>query len=193
MRARGAALPDVALMLSDLAGPPQVRGATDLMAQLPVPWVVMAGVPQGPVWGALIDVGAQLVVPNSTSLDEVVTMLNDVGRGRVGDDLASRSDLTSAWHRSRREHEELVARVASMTPREAQVLQFLYAGTPVRTIAEQLHVSEATVRSQVKRVLRKLDVRSQLAAVAAFEIVLSHAQAEGHDSVGAAQQPALTP
>jgi RNA polymerase sigma factor (sigma-70 family) len=78
-------------------------------------------------------------------------------------------ELTAAWHTLQAEQEDLAARVASMSPRETQVLEFLYAGTPVREIAELLEVSEATVRSQVKQVLRKLDVRSQLAAVAAFE------------------------
>jgi hypothetical protein len=46
-----------------------------------------------------------------------------------------------------------------------------------------LNVAPATVRSQVKAVLRKLDVNNQLAAVAAFDDVL--------DTVG--QRPARLP
>ena len=42
-------------------------------------------------------------------------------------------------------------------------------GLAVRAIAELGEVSEATVRSQVKAILRKLDVNSQIAAVAAYE------------------------
>jgi DNA-binding CsgD family transcriptional regulator len=59
-------------------------------------------------------------------------------------------------------------RMRSLTPRERTVLRLLYAGDNVRSIALLLDVSEATVRSQVKSVLRKLDVNSQLAAIAAF-------------------------
>jgi two-component system, NarL family, nitrate/nitrite response regulator NarL len=62
----------------------------------------------------------------------------------------------------------LIARMKSLTPREQTVLRMLYAGDGVRTISDLMGVTEATVRSQVKSVLRKLDVNSQLAAVAAF-------------------------
>jgi DNA-binding NarL/FixJ family response regulator len=40
-------------------------------------------------------------------------------------------------------------------------------GQPVRDIARQSFVSEATVRTQVKSILAKLGVTSQLAAVGA--------------------------
>lgn len=161
--------PDVALLLSDLDHPARVAGAVHLMRRLPVPWVVLAGVPRGPVWGELLEVGAAVVAPISTTLDEVATTLTAVAEGRETMGPGEREELTSAWHALKAEQEDLAARVASMTPRETEVLRLLYAGTPVRMIALQLKVSEATVRSQVKRVLRKLDVRSQLAAVAAFE------------------------
>ena len=60
---------------------------------------------------------------------------------------------------------------ALLTPREAQVLQLLHAGQPVRTIADSFAVAEATVRSQVKSLLRKLAVNSQLSAVAALRLL----------------------
>ena len=49
--------------------------------------------------------------------------------------------------------------------RESQVLAELVAGRQVRQIAAEGSVSEATVRTQVKSVLSKLGVGSQLAAV----------------------------
>nr|WP_253945550.1 helix-turn-helix transcriptional regulator [Nocardioides sp. zg-DK7169] len=55
-----------------------------------------------------------------------------------------------------------------LTRRELTILGLLYAGDNVGRIAAQLGVSEATVRSQVRAVLRKLAVNSQLAAVAAY-------------------------
>jgi two-component system nitrate/nitrite response regulator NarL len=48
----------------------------------------------------------------------------------------------------------------------------LYAGDPVARIAQLLEVSPATVRSQVKAVLRKLHVNTQLGAVAALDDLL---------------------
>jgi DNA-binding NarL/FixJ family response regulator len=79
-----------------------------------------------------------------------------------------RADVLDRWARVREEQELLLVRMRSLTPRERTVLRLLYAGDNVRSIALLLDVSEATVRSQVKSVLRKLDVNSQLAARAAF-------------------------
>lgn len=161
----------MALLLSDLDRPARLRGARLLIGQIHVPWVVLAGVPRGPVWGGLLEIGARAVVPISTNLDEVVAMLSSAAAGRNTMAADERHELVSEWRRLRTAQQEVANRVASMTPREEEVLWLLYAGTPVRAIADQLEVSEATVRSQVKRVLRKLDVNSQLAAVAALETV----------------------
>ena len=94
-------------------------------------------------------------------------MLTRVAPGR-GTPAAERRRLIADWHRLEAEQADLAERIATMTPREREVLGYLYAGTPVRSIARRLHLSEATVRSQVQRVLRKLEVRTQLAAVAAL-------------------------
>jgi DNA-binding NarL/FixJ family response regulator len=56
-------------------------------------------------------------------------------------------------------------RLERLTPREAQVLRELMAGHQVGEIARTWFVSETTVRTQVKAILTKLEVRSQLAAV----------------------------
>ncbi len=53
-----------------------------------------------------------------------------------------------------------------LTPREAEVLRHLAAGLPAAAIASSSHVSEATVRTQIRAVLSKLGVQSQLQAVA---------------------------
>jgi DNA-binding NarL/FixJ family response regulator len=54
----------------------------------------------------------------------------------------------------------------SLSAREGQVLRALAQGQSVATIAQTWFVSEATVRSQVRAVLTKLDCSSQLEAVA---------------------------
>jgi LuxR family transcriptional regulator, maltose regulon positive regulatory protein len=45
-----------------------------------------------------------------------------------------------------------------LTPREVDVLRLITAGATHRQIAEQLFISEETVKTHVVRVLRKLDV-----------------------------------
>ena len=67
----------------------------------------------------------------------------------------------------------MTARLQTLTGREEEILQKLHEGFAVRSIAELSEVTEATVRSQVKAILKKLDVNSQMAAVAAYEHVVT--------------------
>jgi DNA-binding NarL/FixJ family response regulator len=60
---------------------------------------------------------------------------------------------------------EVKARFDLLTTRESEVLGQLMAGRQVSEIARRGFVSESTVRTQVKSVLSKLQVNSQLTAV----------------------------
>jgi DNA-binding NarL/FixJ family response regulator len=61
------------------------------------------------------------------------------------------------------------ARFDQLTPREAGVLCALADGLSAEEIARHHHVALTTVRSQIRSVLQKLGVRTQLAAVAAAD------------------------
>ena len=54
----------------------------------------------------------------------------------------------------------------SLTPREVEVLGLVAAGYSNRAIAEELVISEWTVKSHLTKVYRKLDVSSRTQAVA---------------------------
>ena len=59
----------------------------------------------------------------------------------------------------------LRARLARLSTRESEILGHLMAGRTVGDIARACFVSEATVRTQVRSILMKLEVSSQIAAV----------------------------
>ena len=162
-------------MLSDLARAEQVEGAQSLIARLRVPWLVLAGTPRGPAWGAVYEAGAQLVVPTTTGLDEVCDLIDElvVGEEPVVVSRRQRRELVRGWRTLTRERTALTARFESLTVREEEILQMLHAGVAVGEIARAGEVSVATVRSQVKAILRKLEVNSQIAAVAAYELLQS--------------------
>lgn len=53
-----------------------------------------------------------------------------------------------------------------LTPRQTEILACLAAGEPVKRIARQLGLAEATVRNHIAAILRRLGCHSQLEAVA---------------------------
>jgi DNA-binding NarL/FixJ family response regulator len=166
--------PDVGLVLSDLTRMEQVLAAQTIVTGLPLPWLVMAGASRGPAWGALYEGGANLVVPSDTGLVMVCDLLTDLSAGRKpGAQRRDRRELIQGWRAFANQRSDLTARLQTLTGREEQILRQLHQGFPVRNIAEQSEVTEATVRSQVKAILKKLDVNSQMAAVAAYENVLT--------------------
>jgi DNA-binding NarL/FixJ family response regulator len=80
-------------------------------------------------------------------------------------DRDERARLIAHWHETRVENHGARQRLEDLTPREREVLGQLMGGRQVREIARLNVVSEATVRTQVKSILAKLEVSSQLAAV----------------------------
>ena len=57
-------------------------------------------------------------------------------------------------------------RLATLTPRERQVLSLLAQGLGTEEMADTLSISEATIRNHVQNILEKLSVHSRLEAVA---------------------------
>ena len=71
-----------------------------------------------------------------------------------------------------------------LTGREWEVIMLLEQGMSTEAIADQLVLSSETVRSHVKNILRKLNVRSREEAVAAVKR-MRDAPRGGDDAVGA--------
>lgn len=166
------ALPPVGLLISDLDTAPRLLGATLLLSHVPVAWVVLTSAPRGPLWGAALEAGARTVLPSSAGFDEVCRVLDVVAGGGTTLTAADRGDLVERWGELCERRQTAGERVQLLTPREREVLRMLYAGDSVARIAQLLEISPATVRSQVKAVLRKLQVNTQLGAVAAWGDVL---------------------
>jgi DNA-binding NarL/FixJ family response regulator len=168
-RAMGA-VPDVGIIVTDLLRVEQVRGAQHLVSSLEVPWLVLASAPAGPAWGGLYDRGVGQVLPSDIGLEPTCKQITDLAAGGMPEiSRRERKKLIRAWREFVEERDAMTARLRTLSDREEEVLQRLYEGVGVRAIAAQSEVAEATVRSQVKSILRKLDVSSQMAAVLAYE------------------------
>ncbi len=163
---------DVGLLISDLNSWPRVRAALLLITQVRLPWLVLTSAPRGPMWGAVLDAGAGLVLPSNTRLETVCKAVVKAARGTLQTLPVEREVLVGMWIELIEQRALIGERVRTLTPREHEVLTMLHAGDSVARIAQLLEVSPATVRSQVKAVFRKLQVKSQLGAVAALDDVL---------------------
>ncbi|WP_028644882.1 helix-turn-helix transcriptional regulator [Nocardioides sp. URHA0020] len=158
--------PDVAILLYDVDLSIRMAEAGALIRGWDGPWLVLTGASPGVAWGGLRSAGAAAVRTSMTDLDELEALIRHLSAGEEAPCAELLDDYAVAWREAQEENAEVQSRVDSLTPRERQVLDLLRHGIRVRGIASMLGLSESTVRSQVRSVLRKLDVRSQLAAVA---------------------------
>ena len=87
---------------------------------------------------------------------------------RSGDALLAPSITRRLVERFARRDEDAAAvhrDLAALTPREREVLRLLARGLSNAELAGQLHLSEATVKTHVARILGKLNLRSRVQAV----------------------------
>ena len=87
-------------------------------------------------------------------------------RRRRSDGLRSRQAILRAADRRHAEEADAERVLGRLTPRESDVLDHLRRGHSAEEIARADHVALSTVRAQIRSVLAKLGVRSQLQAVA---------------------------
>lgn len=170
--------PDLVLLDLDLG--PAVGDGTALIPALRAAGasvLVVTGSTERTRIAAALEAGAVGYVSKTESFDELLDLTVRAAQGRSVLDPNERHELLAALRLARRERQERLTPFERLTARERQVLAALGNGKCVETIAAEWTVSEATVRSQVRAVLTKLDVGSQLAAVA-------KARAAGWFSVG---------
>ncbi|MCB2224117.1 MAG: LuxR C-terminal-related transcriptional regulator [Actinobacteria bacterium] len=111
---------------------------------------------------ALAAAGAEAVVPAASDLNSLVTVLSALSRpGPVvspvplGARVPGRAGAAAP-----------TALLEALTPREGEILSLLASGRRAAAIARLGFVSLHTVRTQIRSILRKLGVHSQLEAVA---------------------------
>ncbi len=158
----------VGVILCDLRTPDLLHDVELLVARGPIRWLVLTDSDFGPRWGTVLDAGATGVLPTTTTTASLERALRDTMAGRSPTPPALRERALRAWESVAEEQRELIRRMELLTHREYEILGSLYDGMSVRRIADASGVAEATVRSQVKSLRRKLDVDSQLGAVALY-------------------------
>lgn len=116
-------------------------------------------------WGRCLLLGADGVLLKTSPLEEIIEAVATLRAGRALVTGARREVLVRAWQVERDRRLAERSRFDTLTRREGEVLAELARGRRIGEIARSAVVAESTVRSQVKSILAKLGVGSQLAAV----------------------------
>ena len=160
-----------ALVLLDISFGDNSRGGLDLLVDLvhDIPLIAMlTGVDDRTVLAEAIAGGAGGIIGKHESIDEVVARVDLLLREGSSVTPADRERAHALVAPKRMKQQCRQERLAALTERERNVLELVSAGASVTEIANHECVSLATVRTHVRAVLQKLDVHSQVAAVAFY-------------------------
>jgi DNA-binding NarL/FixJ family response regulator len=116
------------------------------------------------VFGAL-RAGASGFLLKRTRPEELIAAVHAVA---VGDSLLSPSVTRLVIDRMAQQPTPVLgdrAKIDALTPREREVLELVARGLSNREIATELVVEESTIRTHVKRILMKLDLRDRVQVV----------------------------
>lgn len=116
--------------------------------------------------GAALQHGGFTWVPKSASMPTLLANIRAARAGRALLPAARREELIRRYLEWDTRQRAVRSRLATLTRREREVLDLLATGMRAQAIATHFVVSLPTVRTQVRAVLAKLEVRSQLEAVA---------------------------
>jgi len=158
--------PDVVLLDLDLGelgdGVELVQPLTELGAQV----LVVSGTTDRLRLAETVERGAVGFVSKNVPFEKLLSTVLDVVAQRPVLSTAQRYELMGELRCARATRCKDLASFEMLTPRERAVLSALAHGQRAETIAATAFLSEATVRSQIRGVLAKLGVNSQLEAVA---------------------------
>lgn len=159
------------------------------LAREGVPVIVVTGTAGRARRGETLARGADAVLSKSVPFSGIVEA---VERSRKGLPVMPRSERAALLREYRNVSEaqrELRRKFNQLTRREAEVLGHLMAGKQVTEIARTQFVSESTVRTQVKAILTKLRVSSQLTAVGLAHELGWQPPTDDEERVGSSARP----
>ena len=141
----------------DLIGP---------LTEMHIAVVVLTGWQDRLLTAVSLERGAAGVVYKSEPFAAVVRAVDVCATGQALHNPFEQDELLREFRERRRAHADLMAPFDHLSSKEREVLSGLIDGRSANAIAAMSFVSISTVRSQIRSVLQKLNVNSQLEAVA---------------------------
>lgn len=116
------------------------------------------------VFGAL-RAGASGFLLKDATPEDLIAAVHTIARGDALLDPAVTRAVINRFARTQEPDTAAASRLSDLSQREREVLLLLVEGCANREIAERLFISEATVKTHVMAVLRKLGLRDRIQAV----------------------------
>ena len=157
------------LLLLDYDLGPRIGTALGLIAPLTdggLDVVMLTGITDTIALAACLEEGAIGIIDKSVSFNDLLQDIHTVREGGALMTRHEREEMLSRLRVHRAERERELRAFNGLTTRESEVLGALMQGKSADKIAEESVVSVATIRTQIRSILSKLGVNSQLAAVA---------------------------
>lgn len=157
--------PAVALFDVESVSSTSCLSILEVLSSATVPVAVMGSRLNARLIGECIDAGASFVVDTGSPLAELASVITRLLNGQVVLDDDEKRRILAPLQREVQARRARLAPFGALTQREKCVLSELMEGHGPEAIARRGSVSVLTVRSQIKSILQKLGVNSQLAAV----------------------------
>ena len=141
----------------DLIGPLRELGAEVL---------VLTGTTDRMELARCLEAGALGVTSKAAGFSSVLDEVRRAAEGESVTPITMRTQLLTDLAAHRRAADKRRAPFEALSARERDVLRLVCEGHQAAAIAKESYVSLATVRTQIRSILLKLDVTSQVAAVA---------------------------
>ncbi|WP_224392984.1 response regulator transcription factor [Pseudonocardia sp. ICBG1293] len=130
--------------------------------------VVLSGSSDAGRVGAALDAGGFVFVPKNAPFPALLSAIREAHAGRSIMPPGRREQFIRLHRDREHERRDLHEKLGRLTQREREVLALLAGGKRAQSVADHFVVSLATVRTQIRAVLTKLEVGSQLEAVALY-------------------------
>jgi len=160
----GTTQPDVVLMDIRMRGMDGVAATRELRHRSGPPVLVLTTFDDDEVLAGALAAGAAGFILKESSADDIVRATHAVAGGAAWLDPAVAPRVLLAY-RTAHPAAGTASRAEELSEREVEVLRLMARGRNNREIAEQLFISEATVKTHITHIFTKLDLRDRAAAI----------------------------
>lgn len=155
--------PDVVVMDLRMKRVDGIEATRKLAATGSPPVLALTTFDDDELLSGVLRAGASGFVLKDSSAEELIRAVRAVAQGDSYLDPAVTAPVLSTYRRAAGEHRSDT--VAELTARERDVLRLIGQGCSNAEIADELCISELTVKSHVGRIFVKLDLRDRAAAI----------------------------